>query len=121
MKTLKTLNQAFLLSSNNSQITAETILNGNLYTSKGWEKFNVSHDLLKSTALLIAETLGGWQSTKNSVERSLSYGSVSHWGLRRLIFSKRKQNDKRKNTISLSYCAGQDYVYELNQIRTDLK
>ena len=122
MKTLNSLNQAFLLSANNAQINAETILNGNLYTSKGWEKFNVSDQLLNSTALLVAETLGGRQATKNRVERSLSYGNVSHWGLRRLIFEKRKnQNDKRKHTISLSYCAGQDYGSELNEIRTQLK
>lgn len=120
MKNLNTLSQALNLST--TQLTVENILNGNLYTSKGWERFNVTDKLLENVAEQTSEILGGRASTKNRVFRTLRYGSVNHWGLRRIIISKRKNPaDKRKHIINMSYCAGQDYIWECNQIRTDLK
>ena len=120
MKTIKTLKQALKLSK--TQLKASDILNGNIYTSKGWESFKVSDDLLDSFALQISDLLGGRAITKNKVYNNLRFGSVSHWGLDRILITKRRlSTDKRKFKICVNYCAGQDYVAECNEIRTDLK
>ncbi len=120
MKTIKTLKQALKLSK--TQLTASNVLNGNIYTVKGWEKFKISEDLKKSLALQISEVLGGREVTKNKVYNNLRFGGVSHWGLDRILITKRRlSTDKRKFKICVNYCAGQDYVAECNEIRTDLK
>ena len=120
MKTLKSLAQAIKL--NKGQLTATQILNGNIYTVKGWERFNVTDELRENVAQQIVEILGGQYKTKNRVFNAIKYGGVSHWGLDRMLIDTRvNYQDKRKKDIVISYCAGQDYPYECNVIRTDLK
>lgn len=120
MKTLKSLKQAKNISKN--QLNAQDLINGQIYTSKGWESFKLSDNFKKELASLISETLGGWQNTKTRVFNAIYYGKPQHWGLSRLIVSKYKNyKDKRKNIYCIEYCAGQDYTYELNLIRTALK
>jgi hypothetical protein len=120
MKTLKTLKQAIKLSS--YQLTANDILRGSLYTSKGWEKFNICDNLKDSLASQISDILGGHSKTKELVYLALKFRDVSHWGLDRIQINERKNHkDKRKKIISVNYCAGQDYVQECNEIRTYIK
>lgn len=120
MKTLKTLKQALKL--NKAKLTASQILNGNLYTSKGWEKFKVSNELKELLALQVSEILGGRKNTKELVFLALKYRAVSHWGLERIIIQERRDpKDKRRKKIYINYYAGQDYVYECNEIRTAIK
>lgn len=120
MRTLKSLNQAYKLSKN--QLTAQNLINGQIYTSRGWETFNLTDDFKLFLARSISELLGGWGSTRNAVFNSIYYGCPQHWGLSRILIEKYKNHkDKRKNVISLNYCAGQDYTWELNTIRQALK
>lgn len=106
MRTIKTLNQAFKLSK--GQLTAQQLINGQLYTSKGWESFNIDFDLKKLIARNVSELLGGREATKNAILNTLTYGTPpQHWGLDRVIVVKRKNpRDKRKNYIFLLIVQG---------------
>lgn len=120
MKTLKSLAQAVKL--NKGQLTATQILNGNIYTSKGWERFKVTDELKENVSLQVVELLGGQSKTKERVFNTIKYGGVSHWGLDRMLIDTRVNHlDRRKKNIVISYCAGQDYPTECNTIRTALK
>lgn len=101
-----------LLQNAKSQVTAQDLLNGNIYTSEGWTKF----ELEDKTELfsLIAETLGGHKKTKDFIKWNL-YKKPQHWGLSRIFFNLR--NDK----ICCTYCAGQDYQAETQLIRNYIK
>ena len=93
---------------NTTQLTAEQVINGRFYHSKkGWVSLTLTD---KETALqMIADCLGGRKRAK--IESVLNWGKPQHWGLRRIFF--KIYEDK----IYCSYCAGQDYPGELNQIR----
>lgn len=120
MKTIKTLKEALKL--NKNQLNASDVLRGSLYTSKGWQKFNISDELKDSLCSQVAEILGGRSNTKELVYLTLKFRSVSHWGLDRILITERKNpKDKRKKIISINYCAGQDYAQECNEIRTAIK
>jgi hypothetical protein len=94
------------------QVTAQDLVNGNVYTSKGWEKFNIEDSA--EIFYLISETLGGHKKTKDAIKWSL-YKKPQHWGLSRVLF------DIRNGKIFCSYCAGQDYTTETQIIRNYLK
>lgn len=120
MKTIKTLNEALNL--HKGQLTADKLLSGRLYTTKGFESFKLSNELKKEVSLKVSEILGGRSNTKERIKNNLYYNYSYHWGLDRLLITKRKNpKDKRKNIINISYCAGQDYTSELRQIRNHLK
>ena len=96
------------------QITLENILHCRAYhKNHGWIDINnlMSDELVDE----IAHLLGGNRDTKARIRSVLSYAgsSLNHWGLRRILYSPK--------TDRFSYCAGQDYPYELRQIRNYLK
>ena len=96
------------------QLTLENILHCRTYHKKvGYITINdlMTEDLAQS----IADLLGGQSKTKEAVKRSLLYHgkSLNHWGLRRILYSKRLKR--------FTYCAGQDYTYEVKEIRNSIK
>lgn len=107
MKNLKELLQAAKY-----QVNAQDLINGNLYTSEGWIKF----ELDDKTELfnLIAESLGGHKKTKDSIKWNL-YKKPQHWGLSRVFLTIR--NEK----VCCTYCAGQDWQHETKIIRNYIK
>lgn len=120
MKTLKSIKQALKI--DKGQLTAQRIINGNIKTSKGWETFKLSEEIEEEIAQLVSITLGGRGKTQSQVFNAVSRRSPQHWGLSRIIFTNRPNpKDKRKNILSCSYAAGQDYPSELNEIRTAIK
>jgi hypothetical protein len=95
--------------------TAQEIINRRIYLNYNWQDFELSEEAQAEAIEMIVETLGGQNKTKDAIRRTLSYSRPQHWGLRRVIFS--KYGDK----LRCSYCAGQDYPAELNQIRNAIK
>ena len=89
-----------------NQLTLQAVLNGKMYhNNKGW--VNVSlHTRDKVIKDVIKNIIGG-----NKQDRLLWIlrDAPQHWALARILYS-----TKRKN---FSYCAGQDYPRELNQLR----
>lgn len=101
------------LAKNTIELTLENILHKRAYhKTAGWISIN---DLMtEDLADEISQLLGGINTTKQGVFNSLLYHrTVSHWGLRRIIWC--------KHTKRFKYVAGQDYTYELSEIRKALK
>ena len=122
MKTIKTLAQAKKLVGD-TQLNAQDLIRGQIYIKpKGWTKIKLSHECRLELANHISSILGGRNNTKIRVFNNILYNSPVHWGLERIIINRRtNQQDKRKKTLHVSYCAGQDYTWETNEIRTALK
>ena len=97
------------------QLTGQEVINERTYLAGEWQDISISPELRKEVCSLIAETLGGRQRTKDNVYYNLLNGRPQHWGLSRIFFN--EHNGK----VYCSYCAGQDYPYELNLIRTAIK
>lgn len=104
-----------LIATTGHQLTAQEIVNERTYISGNWENISLSDELREEICKTISETLGGQYKTRVKIFRSLYYGRPQHWGLRRVFF--REYNGK----ILCSYCAGQDYPAELQQIRNAIK
>ncbi len=122
MKTYKTLKQ-LLLKTENRRVTAQQVINKRCYIKgEGWTSFKLKDDVIEQVAESVSLALGGQSKTKDKVKRVLMSKTPQHWGLERVQISLRKDHkDKRKYIIVTSYVAGQDYGYETNTIRTDLK
>ena len=109
MKTLKSLEQ--LKKHCKNQITAQDVLNGNLYGKDGWESVKIAPELRKEIAESISELYGGRSNTKANIRYNLIHGRPQHWGLTRTFLE----------SYGWTYCAGQDYTVELQEIRNKLK
>lgn len=98
------------------QINAQDFINGRLYTkSEGWAYVEISEDLRDQFASEVSDLLGGWTKTKEAIRYTLVNGRPQHWGLGRILL------ENYSGKIGWSYCAGQDYAYETQQIRNNLK
>ena len=103
---------------NHGQLNAQDLLNGRIDIKfKGWVSVQLTPEFREELANLIAIVLGGHYATKQRVIRSLTYGNPQHWGLERIFV----EYSKTLKCHYLTYCAGQDYPYECNEIRTYLK
>lgn len=116
MKTFKNYQNA--LNNTGQQLTAQQLLNGRVYTkNKGWAKVQLSEEFREQVITDIVDLLGGRGNTKANVYRALnSPHPPQHWTLERMLIEQYGKSAPR-----LSYCAGQDYPYEINQGRTYLK
>lgn len=108
----KTCTLAYMLKNCGGQLNVEQALCGRFYHKKhNWVKIPLSlaenHYLLE----IAADTIGG--RNRSGITRGLRR-TTGHWALRRLIF---RQTDGK---ITCSYCAGQDYTAELNELRKHL-
>ena len=92
-----------------SQATLQDILNKRIYiTGKGWSRLKMSQDVWDELIQQAVDVLGGRK--KDVLRRKLNVSPPpQHWGLSRMVFEK-----SRKKIV---YIAGQDYVWELNNIR----
>ena len=100
------------LAKNVSQVTAQTLISQRAYfNGVGWEEIN--NLMTDEIAQEIADLLGGRNATKETIVRVLTTQRFSAWYLERIIY-----DEKRKQW---TYCAGQDYPYEIKQIRNDLR
>lgn len=123
MKTIKSLVHAKKIVGNNVQLNAQDLINRSLYVpKKGWTKFKLSDDCKLELANHVSLILGGRNTTKTRVFNNILFNKPQHWGLQRIIINRRtNQQDKRKKILYVDYCAGQDYTWETNEIRTALK
>ena len=111
MKTFKTLHEIKELES--QQVNIQDLLNGRMYIKgKGWSDIQLSSELKQDICGKVAKLLGGINVTKNKVFHNLMTERKQHWGLSRMFIETPER---------ITYCAGQDYPYEMNQIRTALK
>lgn len=105
-----------ILAASDMQVSAQQLINGRMHTkAEGWTNIEISSELREKIADELSELYGGRSKTKSRVYSSLRYGTPQHWGLGRTFLENYGNNPR------FSYCAGQDYPYELNQIRTALK
>lgn len=114
MKTIKTLKQAYKLSL--SQVTVQELINGRMYTSKGWEDVKLSNELKNEIAETVSNYLGGIKRTKERVYNNLMYGKPQHWGLKRFVIECYKNKPPY-----ITYITGQDTTWEMKAIRAALK
>lgn len=116
MKTIKNLDHALKLA--NIQLSAQDLISRRIYLkNKGWADVKLSDEFNNQLADMVAELLGGWRKTKNNVKCTLIWGRPYHWGLKRIFVVKYKGMKHAR----LTYCAGQDYQVETQQIRNALK
>ena len=112
MKTFKTLDQIL---KNTTQTSAQQILNGRIYLkNKGWADIKVTPELREQVIDEVVDIAGGHTKTREAMWRTLTYQSPQHWALDRIFVEK-------GNPPTLRYCAGQDYTYEMGQLRAALK
>lgn len=115
MKTFKTLEQ--IKKFEVQQVTAQQLLNGRMYLkNKGWNNIKLTDELKEVIINSIVEILGGQRKTKEIIYRKLHNEKPQHWGLDRIFISQYKKHPAR-----LSYCAGQDYTWEVREIRNAIK
>ena len=110
-RTYKNLNS---LAKNVQQLSVQQLINKRAYFNTGvngydYFNFELTDDLIND----IVDILGGTSRTKENIFYTLKNDTPQHWGLGRIFYSPR--------TKRFSYCAGQDYPVELNQIRTFLR
>jgi len=118
MKTFKNLNEVFA-AANPHQVTAQELLNGRTYLEgKGWTNVKISDELRESIISTIAETAGGREQTKVKTYRTLRSSNPQHWAIARFLLSSYKQ--VRNGDAYFSYCAGQDQVWEMRELRKHL-
>ncbi len=115
MKTINSLQQAYDLCKGH-QVTAQELINGRAYINgEGWQDIELDSDFKSQLADLLSELYGGHSKTKNAVYNTLKYGTPQHWGLSRTFI------EDYGTGAQIKYCAGQDYIWECNAIRTALK
>lgn len=97
------------------QLTGQEVINERTYLNGEWQDIDISTELRENVCGLISELLGGKEKTKERVYNKLLKGRPQHWGLSRIFFN------EHEGRVYCSYCAGQDYPYELHLIRTAIK
>ncbi len=98
------------------QTSAQQILNEHVYLKgKGWADIKITPELREQVVNMVVEIAGGHTKTKSAMWRTLTYQSPQHWALNRIFV---KSFDGK---AALRYCAGQDYTYEMGQLRAALK
>jgi len=110
-RTYKNLNS---LAKNVQQLSVQQLINKRAYFNTGKSghndfNFELTDDLIND----VVDILGGTPRTKENIFYTLKNDTPQHWGLGRIFYS--------ETTKRFSYCAGQDYPAELNQIRTFLR
>lgn len=99
------------------QLTAQELLNGNMkVVNVGWTKVSLEEDFRKQFINDLADVFGGHLKTKIAVKSTLTYSKPQHWGLDRTVVVKYGEGPAK-----LHYIAGQDQVWETNEIRKALK
>lgn len=118
MKTIKTLKQAFKATGGCGQVNVQQLINGSMYLEKsGWTKVKVTDELLEEVAEIVSQELGGRNVTKERIKYVISNFKPQHWGLERFLLEWYKQWKEPK----IRYCAGQDYAWEMKNIRDYLR
>lgn len=93
-----------------NQLTLQNIINGQYYDNKkGWIKVPKSIDTDHLIEMAVG-VIGG--NKKGRIRMMLKHYLPQHWAIDRVHFDL-----GRSGKIYCSYCAGQDYPYELNQLR----
>jgi hypothetical protein len=94
------------------QITAQEIINRRTFIDGSWQTIELTSKCEDEFISAILDVLGGWTKNQPLMARVLRNSRPQHWGLSRILFEKYGDSPLR-----ISYCAGQDYPYELKQIR----
>lgn len=115
VRTFNTLEDIFE-ATKGSQFTAQQFINRRANIDGVWQDFEVSNDLRLKVGREIADLYGGREQSRWSIQVSINSCRPQHWGLSRTILEKYGDSPAR-----FSYCAGQDYRYELSEIRKALK
>jgi len=99
-------NYTELTAFNRSQLTAQQVLNGQLYGPQGWESVTIAPEFRKQVINDLCTVYGGRKQAdlKHALNRSTP---PQHWAISRTFY----EGDR------WAYCAGQDYPAELNQLR----
>lgn len=93
-----------------NQTSMQKVLNNRAYIKGiGWGEVQFSYEIKKLLIDKAVNVIGGRNSLK--VRRFLNNGTYQHWALDRLFIT------CYNNVINVDYCAGQDYVWELNNLR----
>lgn len=111
MKTFSNLNDLFN-ASKGGQITAQNIINERAYINGEYQDIQINEELKKLVCRQISQLLGGRIKTRTNVYYTLLNGRPQHWGLERIHLENYHDTE-----ASLHYCAGQDYPYEIAEIR----
>lgn len=92
------------------QTSIYNVLNNKAYTTgNGWSEVMFSKEVKDMLLALTVKVIGG--NKPMSVRRFLANGTYRHYTLERMFI------ECYDNIISVSYCAGQDHTYELNDLR----
>lgn len=95
------------------QTSAQELLNGQIHhNAHGWIDCSISPELHELIADQVSEIAGGRKDTRARVWRCLMHERPQHWAIGRVFVE--KYNDE---PAELRYCAGQDYIYEMSQLR----
>lgn len=100
-----------------TQTSAQQLLNGRVcLNDEGWADIEITPDLREQIVNEVVAIAGGRKQTRERMWRALTYETRQHWALGRMFVEKYDESPAR-----LHYCAGQDYTYEMGQLRTALK
>lgn len=111
MKKFESLDQVFAAAGSH-QVTAQELLNGRSHIFGEWQSIEITNDLREEIIDKIVETAGGRSRTKNYCRYCLRNERPQHWAIDRFLLSKYGENPAR-----LSYCAGQDMTWEMQNLR----
>lgn len=114
MKTYNSLQDIFN-DAGTHQVTAQELLNGRSHVCGKWQEIKLTDELRREICHTLSEMYGGRTATKQRVFRNLMHERRQHWGLQRTVIF-----DYGKGA-HLTYIAGQDQVWENNEIRKALK
>lgn len=112
--TIDSLEKAWKVKGN--QLSAQDLLNENMYLkTTGWSKVKLTDKFKEDLVEKIVEIAGGQHNTKRTTRMVLNHRKPQHWALDRIFI------EKYGKRVVMSYCAGQDYTYEMAQLRKHLK
>ena len=94
------------------QVTAQEIINRRTFLDGEWQTIDLTDRCEDELVSSILDVLGGWTKNQARMSRVLRNSRPQHWGLTRIFIEKFGDSPVR-----VSYCAGQDYPWELRQIR----
>lgn len=115
MITLNSYEQAYEKAS--QQVTAQSLLNGRIYLKEiGWSDIGLTEEFRERVITDMVNLYGGHHKTRVAIRNTLTYSKPQHWGIDRTLLVKYGDSPAR-----LSYCAGQDQVWECAAIRKFLK